>query len=171
MCAEHRMRDGFVSSYADIVYQADAVAQLVAHPAPIVVAVDTLWRPRYAPRTQHPPSDGEKVTVANGEVTRIHRDIDPELAHGEFIGVAKFTADGADALVRAYHRHRERSAGGPFRGAPSIDRGHMILLLQQMLEDGTAIAHVDIAGGYHEIDTQQDYELARAAYDRGERWG
>jgi L-glutamine-phosphate cytidylyltransferase len=171
MCAEPRMRDGFVSSYADIVYPAEAVARVVAHPAAIAIVVDTAWRPRYQPRTQHPPSDGEKVLVGEGRVARIHRDIDPDAAHGEFIGVAKFSPEGAASLCHAWHHWRERGAGGPFRGAPSIERGHMILLLQQMIEDGVEIAHVDIAGGYHEIDTQQDYELARAAHERGERWG
>ena len=32
------------------------------------------------------PTDAEKVTVANGLVTRIHRGIDPSLAHGEYTG-------------------------------------------------------------------------------------
>ncbi len=171
MCAESQMAEGFVSSYADIVYRADAVKQLLASERPITLVVDTAWRPRYAPRSEHPPTDGEKVTVQGGRVTRIHRDIAPDDAHGEFIGVAKFTAEGARSLCDAWHTQRERSAGGPFREAASIDDAYLIGLLQQMIEDGVEIAHVDIAGGYHEIDTQQDYDLVRAAHDAGERWG
>lgn len=171
MCARDRMGEGFVSSYADIVYRAEAVAALLASEHPITLLVDTAWRARYAPRSQHPPTDGEKVTVAGGRVTRVHRDIDPDRAHGEFIGVAKFTAAGAASLCAAWDEHRARSAGGPFRGAPSIGEAYLIQLLQQMIEDGLEIAHVDIAGGYHEIDTQQDYDLARAAHAAGERWG
>jgi hypothetical protein len=30
-----------------------------------------------------------------------------------------------------------------------------------MIENGVAIAHVDAPGGYMEIDTQQDFELAQ----------
>lgn len=171
MCARSHMGEGFVSSYADIVYRGDAVTRLLASDHPITVLVDTAWRARYEPRSQHPPTDGEKVIVAGGRVQRIHRDIDPALAHGEFIGVAKFTAEGAARLCAAWDDHRGRSAGGPFRGAASIGEAYMIQLLQQMIEDGVEIAHVDIDGGYHEIDTQQDYELARAAHAAGERWG
>lgn len=171
MCARERMTEGFVSSYADIVYRSDAVSALMRSPAPITLVVDTAWRARYEPRTQHPPSDGEKVTVRDGRITRIHRDIAPELAHGEFIGVARFTAEGAAQLCAAWDEQRARHGEGPFRGAPSISRGHMILLLQQMIEDGIPIAHVDIAGGYHEIDTLQDWGLAQAAHAAGERWG
>ena len=45
----------------------------------------------YRPRTQHPPRDAEKVTVADGRVTRVHRDIDPASAYGEYTGVARFS--------------------------------------------------------------------------------
>lgn len=171
MCAEEVMSEGFVSSYADIVYRADAVRSLVASPHPITLLVDTAWRARYEPRSQHPPTDGEKVTVAAGKVTRIHRDIDPDAAHGEFIGVAKFTAEGAAMLRDAWHASRARAGDGPFREANAIGNAYMIQLLQEMLDDGIEMAHVDIAGGYHEIDTQQDFDLAQAAYDGGERWG
>lgn len=171
MCAESAMGDGFVSSYADIVYCASAVQALLASKSPITLVVDTAWRKRYEPRSQHPPTDGEKVTVAGGTITRVHRDIDPDAAHGEFIGVAKFTAEGAAMLRDAWHTQRARAADGPFRGATSIGNAYLIQLLQQMIEDGASIAHVDIPGGYHEIDTQEDFELARAAHAAGERWG
>lgn len=171
MCAEPWMQDGFVSSYADIVYRSEAVHKLLASQHPITLLVDTAWRKRYAPRSQHPPTDGEKVTVDGDLVTRVHRDIDPDAAHGEFIGVAKFTAEGATALREAWAKHSARSEGGEFRGAKTIGDAYLIQLLQQMIDDGTPIAHVDIDGGYHEIDTQEDYDLASAAHAAGERWG
>jgi len=171
MCAQGRMDAGFVSSYADIVYRADAVRRLLAARDPITLVVDTAWRARYAPRSQHPPTDGEKVVVANHIVQRIHRDIDPDHAHGEFIGLAKFTVEGAAMLRSAWAQHQAKTDGGPFRGATSIGNAYMIQLLQQMIEDGVSIAHIDIDGGYHEIDTQEDFDLARAAHTAGERWG
>ncbi len=171
MCAEGRMDAGFVSSYADIVYRADAVRRLLAANDPITLVVDTAWRARYAPRSQHPPTDGEKVIVADHVVQRIHRDIDPDRAHGEFIGLAKFTTVGAALLRRAWAEHDAKTNGGPFREATSIGNAYLIQLLQQMIEDGVEIGHIDIHGGYHEIDTQEDFDLARAAHTAGERWG
>jgi choline kinase len=171
MCAESRMENGFVSSYADIVYRAEGIKRLMASRDPITLLVDTAWRARYAPRSQHPPTDGEKVIVADGVVQRIHRDIDPDRAYGEFIGVAKFTVQGAAMLRAAWADHSARSGDGPFRGATPIGNAYLIQLLQQMIEEGVSISHVDIDGGYHEIDTQEDYDLARAAHAAGERWG
>jgi choline kinase len=171
MCAEDRMDAGFVCSYADIVYRADVVERLIAADADIAIAVDTDWRRRYVGRSQHPPTDAEKVVCAAGRVLRVHRDIDPDAAHGEFIGVAKLGVAGAAALRAAYHAAARACGDGPFREAASLDRAYLIQLLQQMIEDGAAIAHVDTHGGYHEIDTQEDYDLAREAHARGERWG
>ena len=36
-----------------------------------------------------------------------------------------------------------------------------IHLLQEMLEHGVAMSHVDTPGGYIEVDTQQDFDYAR----------
>ncbi|HET6582311.1 MAG TPA: NTP transferase domain-containing protein [Nannocystaceae bacterium] len=171
MCAAHRMGAGFVASYADIVYRRAPVAACVAAPHDITIVVDTDWRRRYVARSQHPPSDAEKVECAAGRVLRLHRDIDPDAAYGEFIGVAKFTAAGAAALQRAYAGAKARCGDGPFREAASVDRAYLIQLLQDMVEGGATIGHVDTHGGYHEIDTQQDYDLVREAYANGERWG
>jgi choline kinase len=99
--------------------------------------------------------------VRNGVVTRIHRDIPTADAHGEFIGVAKFSADGAARLRQHYHRCRERYAGRPFREAKLFEKAYLIHLLQEMVESGEQLAHVDTPGGYIEVDTQQDFDYAR----------
>lgn len=64
-------------------------------------------------------------------------------------------------LREAYHRARERHAGKPFREAPLFEKAYLIQLFQEMIEAGVDMAHVDTAGEYMEIDTQEDFELAR----------
>jgi choline kinase len=152
MCAEAEMEEPFICCYSDILFTAEVVRRLLASDADISVVVDTQWRARYAHRTDHPAHDAEKVTARNGLVTRIHREIPEEEAHGEFIGVAKFSAAGA-ALLR---EHAAR-----FRRTPAFEEAYLIHLFQAMIEQDVAIAHVDTPGGYMEIDTQQDFELAR----------
>ncbi|MBI2823238.1 MAG: phosphocholine cytidylyltransferase family protein [Planctomycetia bacterium] len=160
-CAEDLMGDGFVCAYSDILFTPDVVRRLMASQADIALVVDTDWATRYEERTEHPPDDAEKVSVADGRVTRIHRGIPAHEAHGEYIGVAKFTAAGAARLREHYHRCRERSAGRPFREAKSFEKAYLIHLLEEMIEAGQPMAHVDTPGGYIEIDTQQDFDYAR----------
>ena len=164
-CAEHEMIEGFVSSYADILYTPGAVQRLLASPGDIALLVDTDWRGRYAPRTEHPETDGEKVRLQDGRVVEINRAIPPGEAPAEFTGVARFTPAGARLLIEHYHRARRRHGGGAYRGASSFQTAYLIHLLQDMLEAGVAMDAVETHGGYFEIDTTQDHGLA----ERG--WG
>lgn len=164
-CAEAEMADGFVSSYADILYTPEAVDRLTQHPGDIVLLVDTDWRERYRPRTEHPESDGEKVRLAGGRVTEVSRRIPPEEAPAEFTGVAKFTAAGARLLIEHFRRARARFDGRPFGNSASFARAYLIDLLQAMLEAGVTMDAVETPGGYFEIDTTQDYRLASAAWE------
>ena len=159
--AEDLMDEPFICCYSDILFSANVIRDLVASPADIALGVDTEWLARYEHRSEHPSDDAEKVTVQNGVVTRVHREIPEADAYGEYIGVARFSAQGAARLRRHYHRCRELYAGRPFREAKVFEKAYKIHLLQEMIEAGERMEHVDTPGGYIEVDTQQDFEYAR----------
>ncbi len=160
MCAEEYMNVPFISTYCDILYTPALVKALVESPADIALGMDTDWVEHYRYRTQHPPRDAEKATVRDGLVTKVNRGLNPEIVYGEFIGVAKFTVAGAQSLRGHYHRCKRAYAGGPFRESPRFERSMLIHLLDEMIEQGVPIAHVDTPGDYREIDTHEDRELA-----------
>ncbi|HUQ72887.1 MAG TPA: phosphocholine cytidylyltransferase family protein [Planctomycetaceae bacterium] len=159
--AEDLMDEPFICCYSDVLFTADVVKRLAASPDDLALGVDTRWLTRYENRTDHPPDDAEKVIVANGRIARVHRQIPAAEAHGEFIGVAKFSAAGAARLREHYHRCRKQFAGQPWREASVFEKAYLILLFQEMIERGERFAHVDTPGGYVEVDTQQDFEYAR----------
>ena len=159
--AEDLMTDGFLCCYSDILFTQRIVADLLKLESDIALAVDTQWLTRYEHRSEHPSDDAEKVTVENGRVTEIERQIPEHNAYGEYIGLAKFSAAGAAQLKEHYHMRRQETAGRPFRGARLFEKAYLIHLLQDMIEAGHDMAHVDTPGGYIEIDTQQDFEYAR----------
>ena len=159
--AEDLMDQPFICCYSDVLFSADIVKRLAESPADMALGVDTAWLTRYENRTDHPPDDAEKVTAANGRVTRVHREIPERDAHGEYIGVAKFSAAGAARLRDFYHRARKQFAGQPWREAKLFEKAYKILLFQEMIEAGEPFVHVDTPGGYIEVDTQQDFDYAR----------
>ena len=161
MHAEDLMEEGFVCCYSDILFTAEVVKRLLAQAGDIVLSVDTRWLDRYQHRTQHPPDDAEKVPVRNGCVLRVHRGIAPADAYGEYTGIARFTAEGARQLREHYHRARALSAGKPFREASVFEKAYLIHLFQEMIEKGVKMSHADTPGSYMEVDTQEDFELAR----------
>jgi L-glutamine-phosphate cytidylyltransferase len=161
MHAEDLMEEGFVCCYSDILFTKDVVQKVLRHPADIALSVDTHWLERYQHRTQHPPNDAEKVTVKNGLVTRVHRNIPASEAYGEYTGIARFSAKGSDQLRAHFEKARQRFAGKPFREAALFEKAYLIHLYQEMIEAGVPMGHADTPGNYMEVDTQEDFDLAR----------
>jgi choline kinase len=160
-CASDLMDEPFICCYSDVLFTPDVVARLAAASDDMALGVDTQWLARYAERTEHPPDDAEKVAVADGRVTRISRRIPQEVAHGEYIGVAKFSAAGAARLREYYRRCQSEFAGRPWREARVFEKAYKILLFEEMIEANERFAHVDTPGGYIEVDTQQDFDYAK----------
>jgi choline kinase len=134
------------------------VKDVVAAPWDKVLVCDTDWRRRYVRRTKHPESDAEKMRAEGDRVVEVCRDIASEEASGEFIGVTKFTADGAKELCEAYDvaRMSEKTLGDrPF------EKAYLIHLFQWMIERGSEFHRVNTPGWYMELDTLEDLELAQ----------
>ena len=115
--AERYMDQGFVCSYSDILYHGNLISEVLAHPGDMGGGVDREGRNRYIERTEHPETDGEKVNFEGDKLVYIHRDILPEAANGEYTGVAKFSARGAQLLKQHYFRVKEEFTRRPWREA------------------------------------------------------
>jgi choline kinase len=161
MYAREIIKDGFVSTYADIVYRGEVVRGLVDSPHAMALGSDTDWRRRYRDRSQHPESDAEKLRAEGDRIVELSRKIEPEKAQGEFIGVTKFTAEGTAQLFEAFDRAKAEFAGKVFREGRTFEKAYLIDLFQKMLEDDRAdFRRVDMHGGYMEIDTLEDLASA-----------
>jgi len=161
MYAEDLMDQPFICCYSDTLYSPGIVRGLLESTEDITLSVDTGWAARYEHRLEHPASDAEKVTVLNGIVTEIHRDIEEAKAHGEYTGVAKFSKEGAALLKGHYKMCRDVYMGSPFREAALFEKAYLIHLLQEMIEKGVTMHHTDTVSEYIEIDTQEDFEYAQ----------
>ena len=161
LCARHHLGGGFLSSYADIVYRPEAIQKAMASPHDITLVCDTAWRRRYVGRSQHPESDAEKLRLEGDRVVEISRHIPSERASGEFIGVMRLSARGAEKFLAAFDEVQASYAEKPeFREGRSFQKAYLIDLLQYMLEQGVDLHAVTMRGGYMEIDTTQDARLA-----------
>ena len=166
--AEDEMNDDFIFSYSDIVYSREIVARLIGSEADVALIVDVNWIQTYKGRDQHPISEAELVKVENGKVVKIGKEVvKPEEAHGEFIGLAKFTKSGAETMKAAYRRVSEDHCTSHFQNAASLDKAYMTDMLQELVDNGLLTQSVDIEGGWMEIDTQQDLEEARMRFSCG----
>lgn len=164
--AEKEMRDGFIFSYSDILYSASVLRKLLQSKEDMSLVIDMDWAQRYKGRTLHPIDEAELVVVEDGKVVKISKFMNPAIAYGEFIGLAKFTRKGVETLIRNYKRIRANKWCGfkahhRFQDAVSIDKAYLTDMLQELINRGYPIHSVDINGGWLEIDTSQDLQIAR----------
>lgn len=160
MCAREHLGAGFLSTYADIVYDGAIVRKLLDSPHHISLGCDTDWRRRYLDRQHHPESDAEKLRADGTRVLEISRTLDSEQSSGEFIGVMKATSTGAALLTDAFDRAAARFSGKLYREGRTFERAYLLDLLAEMLAEGAEMHREDTHGGYMEIDTLEDHSHA-----------
>ena len=163
--AEREMDDDFIFSYSDIIFSSEIVAKLIECEAEIAVTVDTNWLQHYEGRDLHPISEAELVKFENDRIVKIGKQVvHPDETHGEFIGLAKFTKSGAEAMRTAYHRIAEERPTAPFQHAAFLEKAYMTDMLQELVDNGSLVQSSDIEGGWMEIDTPQDLERAQRQF-------
>ena len=158
----------FLFLYGDIIFEPAILARLLASGADVAVVVDRAFHDAFraglAPAggpfdlvvTKTPPNGRRFMAPEGGSrVLRIGPDVAPQQAHGEFIGMAMFSADGAAALLRVH----DELAGGRAEG---LERASMTHILQALIDRGQPVTAVDIHQGWMEIDSFEDYRRAWA---------
>lgn len=164
MYAKHKMDSPVITCYSDIIFDRSVVERLIASPDDISVIVDTEWKRSYEGRTLHPVEEAEKVICEDGKVIRIAKAVTPEEAHGEFIGMAKFSQKGVDILKSVYGSAKEKYGNGPFHTAKSFQKAYLTDMLQEIINNGHTVVPVRIQGDWMEMDTPQDLERAKKRY-------
>jgi phosphoenolpyruvate phosphomutase len=157
--AKAEMDDNFIFCYADILYTKEVLDLLLEDQSDISIVVDTAWENHYHQRQQHPVSEAELVRVEGDRVAEIGRNtVPPEKAHGEFIGLAKFSKTGAETLKVVHEWATVDYIGRPFHTSPSVYKASFTDLIQELVDQGYPVRHIDISGGWAEIDTVEDFD-------------
>jgi len=157
--AKGEMDDEFIFCYSDILYTKEVLELLLRDQSDISLVVDTDWESHYRQRHQHPVSEAELVKVEGDRIVQIGRNIlPPGDVYGEFIGLAKFSKKGAEILRANYEWAAETYKAGAFHRAPSLDKAYFTDMIQELIDQGYPVCHVDIRGGWAEIDTLEDLD-------------
>jgi choline kinase len=163
--AEREMQTGFLFSYSDIVFAPEHALALAATAAPVTLVIDRRWREAYQGRTLHPVSEAELARVegsgAEAAVSRVgKRLVGADDAAGEFIGLARFSPEGAAALGEIWRDALGRGRQSPFGAAVTLNQAYLSDGLNALIDRGVMLRPLFIDGRWREIDTEED--LARA---------
>ncbi len=171
--AEDEMRGRFLALYGDVLFEPWVVERLLRSPDDITIVVDrssidglpaearaerdlvvATRLPDVVERLLHP--------TERPRVRAMGRAVPADRGQAEFIGMAMFSGKGAALAREAFTRYAERLAYPPFQGRSSFALATLPDFLQELIEEGTEVACVEVRGGWLEIDTFADYQRAWA---------
>jgi len=155
--AEEEMNDAFIAIYSDILYTKSVVEQLLENKHDIAVIVDKTWQDYYQGRTAHPIEEAENVIIKDGCIKKIGKHISATDAHGEFIGMVKFSHAGAKIWKKFYNQAKGKYSGKPFQQAKIFEKAYLTDMYQELIDNNIEVNPVLIDKNWWEIDTQQDY--------------
>ncbi len=107
-CAEQELKGRCLLLYSDIIFETGILLKLLKSPADITIVVDQAWadqrklpRPHFKPDLvllDNPPATGYRFVPPDrpNRLVKIGQHLDPERAHGEFIGLAMLSERGHD---------------------------------------------------------------------------
>ncbi|WP_437951670.1 isocitrate lyase/phosphoenolpyruvate mutase family protein [Sorangium sp. So ce296] len=172
--ASKELNGPFVFLYGDIVFERGHLEKLLKSPADISIVVDRAYAEGQRPKDARGVPDlvvlkdaqeaGYRFVGADAphRVARVGRAIPAGEAHGEFVGMAMFTAKGARLLTDCYRQLQETRAKGSFHEAESLRSATFTDLLQELIDRGADVQAIDVYKGWLEIDTFEDYRRAWA---------
>ncbi len=153
-------------TYSDIVFSSGVARAAAASIADIGLVIDRDFKTIYEGRTEHPLDEGEvSDLMPDGTVARVgKRALPPEDAVGEFIGLAKLGAAGAQIFARSLAALAQRFEGRetePFQRAATYRNAYLTDFLQELVDSGLRVDPILVSGQWREIDTRQDLDRAR----------
>ena len=172
-CAEQALKGRCLLLYSDIIFETGILLKLLKSPADMTIVVDQAWadqrklpRPHFKPDLvllDNPPATGYRFVPPDGpnRLVKIGQHLDPERAHGEFIGLAMLSEQGTEKFQSAY-KSASQNPEAPFHEAPSLTKASLVDMLQELVDRGHDVSCLTIYKGWMEVDTFEDYQQAWA---------
>lgn len=161
MCARKEFDTDILVSYSDILYTKSLPKRVMEHLGKITVAVDAAWRHYWKLRFKSTEKDLESLSISDkGIITEIGKPVTSSKGlNYRYIGLIKFSKEGILKAIKLYDKKKAKNepweqSGKPFR------QGYMTDLISELIKTGMTVYSVTTQGGWLELDTEKDYELA-----------
>lgn len=167
--AEEEMKSGFILIFSDIIFDESIISNLLRSRQDITIVADASY-----PFHRH-EIDKELDLIIGKQKCRYYREpslttekevffvgkkIKKDIATHEFIGIAKFSAYGAQNLMRVYE-DCARNHKGRFHESESFEKASIVDMLQEIIDRGFKVHYIETNMGWMEIHNKKDYEIAK----------
>ena len=158
-CAVEKIDGDCVIAYGDILFRQYYLDQLMDSKADITIAVDALWRNRVSEADDwvrdfvscSRPSSGDYLDDTPVTITKMANDIAEDAIDGEWIGLARLSAAGSDAVRAEIAIMRDQGA---------LAKASLLELFMRLKEKGMEIEVLYVPGQWLDIDDAADLSAA-----------
>ena len=134
-----------LACYGDILFRSSVLESMNQSNADIVIAYDSGWQHRYEERDSVELAKKEKVRLRGHFATRLGPDLPTDCAHGEFVGLVKFSEKAVSALCELRDNPPE-----------SLKTKHLSEYVEFLRMSGFHVEAVDISGHWAECNHPKD---------------
>jgi phosphoenolpyruvate mutase len=168
--AKEHIEKGFIYLNGDVLFEKEIIEKTMNFPGDIVLTVDDSFAYHkhelekkldlVVCRGTNPAHRRRFHTQTGLDVTAIGKKIGKEHATHEFVGIAKFSAEGVKELISVFEDSKKNSSG-KFHEAESFELASFTDIIQEMIERGYGVKAVEINKGWIEIHNEEDILLAK----------
>ena len=154
-CARKFFDDDMIVCFSDIIYEKKTLNHFIKNKNNFALAVDKKWKNRYVNRFDHPYNQADKVLTKNGKVIKIGKKISAQKCNGEFLGIFKFSKMIGPILIKNYNKMKKSHSSKSFQ---------IHDFFNYLVKKKITIYSSNVKGKYMEIDTFNDYQIAKKMF-------
>lgn len=160
MCAEKYLDGDCIVTYADLLFEKNVITNLLSIKESITVTVDSLWKEYWMKRYGSINIDNENLIVNDDKIIQIGQSADDITnIHYRYVGINKFDEKGINELLKIYNIKKKHKKDWSASGNDFYN-GYLTDILQELIDCNIPLHCNIIKGGWLEIDTIKDYDLA-----------
>ena len=148
--------DDLLISFSDIIYENSILTKIIKSKHDFTIAVQKNWKKKYKNRFDHPVSQADKVFIKNNKVSDIGKKISEKKTNGEFLGIFKIKKNIYKKFVKEYKLLNKNK---------KTNKLQIHNFFQYLIKKNFNIKPTYVDGKYMEIDTYNDFTIARKMFN------
>ena len=148
--------DDLLVLFSDIIYDFSVLKKIANSRFDLTLAIQKNWKQKYKKRFDHPLDQADKVFVKNMKIKEIGKKISINKSNGEFLGIFKISKYMCNILIKEYHLLKKTN---------KTQKLQMHDFFRYLINKNINIKPTYVSGKYMEIDTYNDFKIAKDMFN------
>ncbi len=155
--AKKVLKNELIIAFSDIIYDFSVIKKIFKSKSQnISIAIDKKWKKRYVNRFDHPYNQADKVKISNNKISKIGKNLNIKDADAEFVGILKLNSRGCKIFLKEYQNLKKKV---------KTNKLQLHNFIQYLIVKKYQISFIDISGNLMEIDTYNDFKIAKRLFE------